>query len=480
MRSNIKIYNPGAFKNEKHWYPKALNATIHPMVNFFLNLDKSRIINRYCHLHPKVDRDKLEEILSYQCRHFLWSGADLFNATSEDGKRQMVIIENNSCPSGQKSMPLLDDNKEDGSYRLLIERTFKPFLKNRPGQSRVKGALAVFYDKNLMETSGYAAVISDVMDEEVFLVPCFDDEPNDHIKIDDNQLYIFVREKWKPLRAVFRYTTQKPWTRIPLHCKTKILNPIVSCLAGGRNKMVAAKAYDLYNAELDLFGLRINMPETIWDISKNEIPLWIQKLGGHGVVKVPYSNAGQGVFTITNSEELDRFMEKDFPYQRYIVQSLIGNYNWSSRGSEGKYYHVGTIPTHEGNTYVADIRMMVSSTESGIRPLCIYSRRAEHPLADELHASADSWKMLGTNLSIKLGENQWDTDTTRLMLMDRRDFNKLGLGLDDLIEAYIQTVLSTIAIDKMCINLYNSKGRFRMKLFKSLNNDSTLLDEILL
>ena len=87
--------------------------------------------------------------------------------------------------------------------------------------------------------------------------------------------------------------------------------------------------------------------------------------------------------------------------------------------------------------------------------------------------------MLGTNLSVKLGQDEWTSDTNRLMLMDRRDFNKLGLGLDDLIEAYIQTVLSTIAIDKMCKKLYNSKGKFRMKLFKSLNDDNTLLNEIM-
>ena len=124
--------------------------------------------------------------------------------------------------------------------------------------------------------------------------------------------------------------------------------------------------------------------------------------------------------------------------------------------------------------------MMVSSTEKGIRPLCIYSRRASEPLADYLTDSSNSWAMLGTNLSIKKGENEWGSDTNRLMLMDRRDFNKLGLGLDDLIEAFIQTVLSTIAIDKMCINLYSSKGKFKQKLFKSLNNDGTLLNEIML
>ena len=86
----------------------------------------------------------------------------------------------------------------------------------------------------------------------------------------------------------------------------------------------------------------------------------------------------------------------------------------------------------------------------------------------------------GTNLSVKLGHNQWDSNTNRLMLMDRRDFNKLGLGLDDLIQGYLQTVLSTIAIDQMCIRLISTKGRFKQKLFKSLNNDNTLLNEIML
>jgi len=479
MKKSIELIRPGSFVSEDHWYPKALNATIHPMVSFFLNLSKERIINRYCHLHPTVDRSKLEEVLAYECKYFLWSGADLINSTSEGGKRQMVVIENNSCPSGQKSMPLLDDNKEDGSYRLLIERTFKPLLAKKRGVSGVKGQLALIYDKNYMEVSGYAAVIADVFDEDVLIIPMYEGESNDHIRLENDIIEVFHNDVWIPLRGVFRYLTQKPWNRLPLTSKTKILNPIAACLAGGRNKMVAAKAYDFFNAELGQHGLRINSPETIWDISKAEIPLWVQKLGGQAVVKIPYSNAGQGVFTIISEDELDAFMEKDIEYERYIVQSLIGNYNWSSVSSKGKFYHVGTIPNAKGNTYVTDIRLMVSSTVDGIRPLCVYSRRSAQPLADTIDNGSDSWSMLGTNLSIKEGENQWSSDTNRLMLMDRRDFNKLGIGLDDLLEAYIQTVLSTIAIDKMCKNLYNSKGKFRMRLFKSLNNDTTLLNEIM-
>lgn len=94
------------------------------------------------------------------------------------------------------------------------------------------------------------------------------------------------------------------------------------------------------------------------------------------------------------------------------------------------------------------------------------------------HASSDdTWDMLGTNLSIKLPDGKWTTDTSRLILMDRRDFNQLGLGIDDLIDAYIQTVLAVIAINKMAERLM-AQGKFDHELFRSLNPDDALIREI--
>ncbi len=474
---NAQTVRPGEFEAYKHWYPKALNATIHPMVNFFLNLEQERVISRYCHLHPKVNANALHELLNYECKYFLWGGADLINVTSAGGKRQMVVIENNSCPSGQKSMPLMEDHKEQGSYKTLIEETFAPHIRKR---SNIQGKLGVIYDKNPMEASGYAAMIADIFQEDVMYAPFYQNDPNPPVRFTDGMMEIRDEQgAWHPIRAAFRYVTQRPWSRIPLHTKTKILNPIIACLSGGRNKMVAAKAYDFFNSEIEPDGLKINTPETIWDVSKGEIPLWVKKMGGQAVVKIPYSNAGQGVFTIVTEQELEEFMAKDFPYDRFIVQSLIGNYHWSSTSPSGKLYHVGTIPNSKGKTFVADLRMMVSWTEQGIRPLCVYARRARKPLEDTLEEGCESWDILGTNLSIKLDDGTWDSDTNRLILMDRRDFNKLGIGVDDLIEAYIQTVLSMVAIDKMAKNLVNSQGKFRMRLFKSLNDDQSLLQEIL-
>ena len=400
-KTSTTIIKPGSFEPAYHWYEKAHNATIHPMIHFFLNLSRERIVNRYCHLHPTVDSDVLMSFLEYVPKHFVWSGADLINVTTAGGKKQMVIIENNSCPSGQKSMPLLDDSKEQGGYRLLIEDSFKPYAQAKRGAIK-EGVLAFVYDKNPMECQGYASVMADAFNEPVYYVSWYQDDPDPNVRFDNGVMY--VREEggdWLPVRAAYRYLTQKPWNRLPIHTKTRIFNPVIACLAGGRNKLVASKAYDIFNTELANHDLRVRTPETIWDVARAEIPLWVQKMGGQAVIKVPYSNAGQGVFTIVNQAELNAFMEMEFDYDKFIVQSLIGNYNWSSHTSEGKFYHVGTIPSLKGQTYVFDLRMMIRSTKEGFRPLCVYSRRGRSPLTDQISHSENSWDMLGTNLSIK-------------------------------------------------------------------------------
>ncbi|MCA9979639.1 MAG: hypothetical protein KDD89_02360, partial [Anaerolineales bacterium] len=360
--SDFRLVQPGQFESSEHWYPKALNAQIHPLTHFFLTLSQERIIKRYCHLRPTVNPAQLTSLLEYQPRYFVWSGADLLHVTSAGGKRQMLVVETNSCPSGQKSMPLLNETKEQGGYRQLMEHTFKPRLLGK--RNLPAGGLAVLYDKNPMEASGYAAAMADTFGEPVWLVPAADE--GDYIRFVDQVLHIRDKNtqsnEWLPIRAAFRYVTQRPWNRLPIKSRTYIFNPVIACLAGGRNKMMAAKAYDFLNADLSNSGLKIITPETIWDVSKAEIPLWVQRLGGQAVVKVPYSNAGQGVFTIVNTAELDAFMARDFRYDRFIVQSLIGNYQWSSTSASGKLYHIGTVPNLRGRSYVADVRLMIQAT----------------------------------------------------------------------------------------------------------------------
>lgn len=85
--------------------------------------------------------------------------------------------------------------------------------------------------------------------------------------------------------------------------------------------------------------------------------------------------------------------------------------------------------------------------------------------------------MLGTNLSLQSQNGTWSTDTDRLILMDQHDFSQLGLSIDDLIDAYIQTVLAVTGIDRMAKKLL-SNGEFDYKLFSRLNPDNALIDEI--
>jgi hypothetical protein len=340
---------PDTFDVHEHFYPRAVNSNLHPMVQSFLSLGNERIIERFCHLNPSVSMIALTKLLSTPPRFFRWSGADLFNVTNQKGKRQMIVVETNSCPSGQKSMPMINNDDNEDGYHILMRSSFKTMLDEREASEfkLPQGGLAVIYDKNPMEAGGYAAAMADVFKEPVYLAELYvrEKDPDPPVKWIADVMHVRdAAGAWIPIRACFRYVTQRPWDRIPMSSKTLILNSILSCLAGGRNKMAADKAYEFLNNELADTGLEIRTPETIRDVSKNEIPIWVKSMGGHAVVKVPYSNAGQGVYTITGPEELAAFMAEDQRYNKYIVQSLVGASTWSSVQRGGAFFHAGTIP----------------------------------------------------------------------------------------------------------------------------------------
>ncbi len=477
MEASSTLVEPGSFEPEAHFYPRVLNAQIHPLIRHLLQLGNERIVSRFCHLHPEADPEAVKQLLATPPRFFRWGGCDLIHVTSEEGLRRVVVIETNSCPSGQKSMPRLNEAQEEAGYQTVLEHSFLPFLKKRKGLP--PGELAVLYDKNFMENSGYAATLATLANENVHLVPWHADDPDPDARMTETGvLEVRANGEWVPIRGAFRYVTQQPWSRIPPLSKTMIYNPVLICLAGGRNKLVASKAYDIYNAAHRGDGLQINTPETIWDVSLEEVPLWVQRMGGVAVVKVPYSNAGQGVYTITSQAELDAFMDQEHAYDQFIVQALIGNSKWSSQTSSGRLFHVGTMPDKRLNLYVADIRFMVTASPDGFKPVAVYARRARKPLRTTLSPDEPSWDMLGTNLSVKQADGSFTTQPERLLLVDSRDFNRLGLGLDDLIESYIQTVMSIAAIDSMAKGLVTTKGKFRRRLFLSINPDKRLAAEI--
>ncbi len=464
------------YNSDDYYYNKVPNSQMHQLVHFFFNMSIERICERYCHLNPSVDKEALIKWMAYRPSHIQWSGTDLFHVTTEKGIKRMVVIETNSSPSGQKSMPLLNEHEELGGYKRLIEQSFLPHVRAR---RTISGAYAVVYDKNEMEASGYAAALAQAVEEDVYLVSFFNNDPDPSVRFQGDVMQVRDGDGiWHDIKAAYRYVTQKPWNRIPVKTKTVIYNPIIACLAGGRNKRMASIAYDLFNAELKQGNLKIRVPETINNVKFSEVPLWVERFGGHAVIKNPYANAGQGVYTITSPEELEAFAKDDHDYNDYIVQSLIGNYHWSTQSSEGKYYHVGMVPNKKNDIYVADLRFMIASTDKGFIPMAMYARRAEKPLTDRLDGIRDSWEMLGTNLSVKTADG-WDSDSKRLKLMDTKDFNQLGLSLDSMIEGFIQSTLSTIAIDKMAGTLIGTKKDLKRKLFEAMNGDPILMGEIM-
>lgn len=121
----------------------------------------------------------------------------MFNVTTSSGQRQMIVIETNSCPSGQKSMPLLseiDEHNEHGGYRTVLESAFREQLSKA---DKSVGDLAVICDKNMMEASGYAAVLAEVAKEKVWLAEWHDGEEDVPVKWVDRVLHVRDANKGK-------------------------------------------------------------------------------------------------------------------------------------------------------------------------------------------------------------------------------------------------------------------------------------------
>ena len=459
----------------KYYYPNTINKNRHPIVKKFFNLSIDEYIDIYCIRYPLVNKKALKSILEYKPKYCYWIGNDLFPIFDHNQKK-MLVIESNSCPSGQKSLPI-DDNMMSGYYKLIKE-SFLP-LANQPNLPT--GYLAVIYDTNEMENMAYAQVIKHLSGEKVFLYKYNENEQNIHYL---NRI-LYLRDKQSnqlyPIRAVFRYVTQKPWKVIPFNSRTLIFNPIEVCFAGGRNKQIASLGYLELNRRLNKDNLSIVLPTTINNLNLNKtVQIVKNQFYGKAVIKNPYSNKGQGVFTILDETDLTNFINYKHHYDNFIVQSLIGPKGISS---SSEIYHRGTKPDIKGNQYIYDLRMMCAATDNGLRPITCYARRALYPFSTNGKLvkvkNGESWNILGTNLSIKENGN-WTTDNSRLIPFSEKDFQLLGLDLFDLVEGYVQTALSLVSIDMNAQKMFNSSDLKSIKNnIKKKNNDSVLLNEIL-
>jgi len=450
------MITPGVFNQNLYYYPKLKNTRLHHEVQDFLSFSTENLIKKYCVKNPECDEMVLKTLLQYRPQHFFWSGVDLFSIS----ENKMLVLETNSCPSGQKSMP---QPYPGFGYALLMSR----FLELSNQRTNIPGVLAVIYDKNIMEVSGYAKQLANLSGETVHFVNFSEENenPDSAYYWKDQILHIFCKDTgiFLPVRSAFRYVTQKPWTKIPIRSKTFIFNSVLSCLAGGRNKLIAHKAYEKFNAEFASSGFQIRTPQTLCDVHFSNISSIVTKMNYRAVIKVPYSNAGQGVFTIHSKDELTAFLTNSalFTYQSFIIQELITPILTGSQKSEHKY--------------VSDIRFMTFFDGTTFTPLSIFARKATVPYSKDL--SIPSRDIYLTNLSEKIADG-WTTQSERLVLVDTKEFECLNISIDNLIDGYFQSVFATIAIDKMASDL-SLDGQLDMDKFREQNNDPVLISEIL-
>lgn len=470
---HARLIRPGHFCARDHFYPKVIDALAHPLIQDFFSLSKDSIASLFCEQYPAVDFKVLSKLLRYPCKYFSWAGTDLVYVQDADESRHMIILETNSCSSGQKHMPTLtNDSKYRGYERLLRSLELNP-----NNDQLANGNLAVIYDKNEMEASGYASALSELTGKSVFLAPFYEKDADSPVRFSNGVMEVRdVHHYWHPIRFALRYVTQRPWNRIPLQTITKIVNPVITCLAGGRNKLLAHKAYEQFNSKYAPAGLKIKTPRTVCNVKKNDIPKVWNQMGGLAVVKVPYSNAGQGIHMITNAAELENFMTLEETYEEYIVQSFIGS-DWHKQKGMCDYYHLGTSSQNPDERFVFDLRMVVANNQEGFQPVALFSRRAKKPIGS-IQKGSDYWDIFGTNLSYKSSKGDWQTDEGRLIPMTYEGFQSLGIGRNEVIEAYIQTVLSVIAIDQMADDLMNLGNGFDPIRFFNLNGDRSLVQEV--
>ncbi|KRX71541.1 Chromosome transmission fidelity protein 18 -like protein [Trichinella sp. T6] len=455
LKKFIEIIEPNHEATAReHFYPEVINAKLHPVVRELMNLSNEEIARRYCLQHPEVDHNVLLQIMKTSSKYYRWAGADLIRTVNLNGEERMAVIEMNSCPSGNKSVPFLDWGYQ--GYRRVMEHAFLPYLND--ANLPAGGCLAVLYDVEKQRKESYA------LRTEFAAVHALDS--GRRVRIGSFDRSVGSRASIVPLRD------SQTVAQIAVDQQD-----VGDESAGGRNKLVAAKAYQRFNELHQASGLKINVPYTVTDVTLEGIQEYAVKMNHQLVVKVPYSNCGVGVFTITCEAELQRFMETAHTYDKYIVQGIISHPAWRKSGCPNQLFHVGCRPSFDpDNRYVADLRFMVCAGPAGWMPVAIYCRRAAEPLTAHCPPGR-SWDILGTNLSTG-ADGTSGTDTSRLILVDDRNFGDMQLGLDQLVECYVQTVLAASAVDAQCQRLLPERSRFDLSLFLELDNDKSFISEV--
>jgi hypothetical protein len=376
-----------------------------------------------------------------------------------NNEEKMCLIEVNSVATGSMSFPSIDTEFYN-QYDYIIQESFLPLISHIKKED---GVLAVLDDAFYPEGFGYATSMAKLSNEPVFHVN-LSENYDSYFRINNDYLEIIYDNKWRRIRACYKYVQTRPWLKLPVYSKTFIYNSLLACLAGGRNKAIASLAYENFNKESPI---KIRHPLTITNLTKEGV-IKIAKDRGMGVAKGLYGNGGEEVFFLMDNNQIENFSKQDLSYNNYIYQDLIGLRTWFKDDRSNRYYHVGTA---EKDKKVFDIRTCVAYTENGFRPSSIFSRKAKSPLKEKLEDITDYKKVLSTNIG---GSIDYDN---QVVILDEEGFAHIGVKLENLIDAFIQTVLGAISIDMMACSLMKD-NQFDHEKYLSLNHDEKLYEEL--
>jgi hypothetical protein len=422
----------------------------------FLSLSVDDICKLYCENVKNIEYEDLIKILKYVPKYLFSSGADLMKVTDR-GEEKYCLIEVNSVATGVFGFPML--NSEYNPYQRIIEDSFSFLIKEIP---KGTGVIAILSDQIYKEVLGYCAMLPKILNESVYLIDLKDmKKAAEYYRVGNEYLEIKLNGKWTPIRAAIKYVQDQPWLKMPIISKTFIFNNLLGCLCGGRNKSMANIAYKKLESSLPK-GVNINHPYTESNLTKKQVLKLVEKRG-IGVVKGLYSNSGREVFFLIKDRDIKEFEDTEFEYDNFIYQDLIGHQNWiSDYEKTERFCHF--------YDYVYDIRLVISYTQEGFKPISILSRRAPKPLNPNLDEISDFKEMLLTNLSSC-------EDPNRFILYDQKTVDLLGITLQDLIECYVQAVLATVSVDSLCKDMVKD-GKFDINSFSELNSDKKIVEEL--
>jgi hypothetical protein len=414
-----------------------------------LDADKETIIECYLNNIGKNSRETLRYIMNERSRHFILAGVDLMAVENrETGERDFLLLEINSAPGFIYCTP--ENDAAEYGYKRLIH-----LLLDHTPKDQWDGIVHFSEGKVPVEDRGFFHYYREILKRDVNILG-----PRDLEKLSlnrENQL----EYRGRPITGAIRYIHKDPWNYLAPSVKGTFINSTKVDLCGGRDKLMAERAFDsciVHNKKIVL-----SRPECFTAHTREELEHIILSKEFPLVVKKRFLNSGIGIYFILNKDlsVLKELSDKDFPI---VVQQMIiapgtginSDFPWEQKGV-----------CIEGKRYAYDLRVVVASGPDGYKPLMVYGRRGRRPFSDLKncgHGTEIFDDIFKVNIAKKKGSD-FVFESNRLILPTDEGWEMLGITESELMAAYMESILSLYAADRFCDSY---EGRFDELLAKFL------------